>query len=68
MKKFTVEAARTTGEWLSKPVMAGEVDFEQWCKMTDTDDVHYDHFDNFDEDNHGSADGVICAIEVSWVD
>jgi len=68
MKKFTVLAARETGEWLNTPALDGDVNFDEWCKMTDTDDAHFDHFENFDESNHGSQDGVTCAIAVTWVD
>ena len=32
MKKFTVEAARTTGEWTSDPVMVGDVEKSSWDK------------------------------------
>ena len=60
MKKFTVEAARTTGEWLSEPVMGGDVEKSAWDKMTDTDDAHFDTFEQ--------VTGETCAIEVTWVD
>jgi hypothetical protein len=65
IRKFVVDAARTTGEWLESPQDTGEVvDFSEWCKMDDTDDKHFDHFENFE----GGEDGEICAIEVTWID
>lgn len=70
MQKYTVEAARTTGEWLDEPSLIGEVDKSEWDKMTDTDDLHFDTFEKFDKDEQGNepVTGETCAIEVSWVD
>lgn len=34
MKKYTVEAARTTGEWLEDPILIGEVEKSEWDKMS----------------------------------
>ena len=69
MKKFTVEAARTTGEWLSEPVMGGDVEKSAWDKMTDTDDAHYDTFEKIVDFSTNSDEGTeTCAIEVVWVD
>ncbi len=70
MKKFTVKAARNTGEWLDEPSLIGEVDKSEWDKMTDTDDLHFDTFEKFDKDEQGNAPvtGETCAIEVHWVD
>lgn len=70
MKKFTVEAARTTGEWLFDPIMVGDVDKSAWDKMDDTDDVHFDTFEHCEKDEQGNepVTGETCAIEVTWVD
>ena len=68
MKKFTVEAARTTGEWTSDPVMAGDVEKSSWDKMADTDDMHFDTFERYEKDEQGNVTGETCAIEVTWVD
>lgn len=70
MKKFTVEAARTTGEWIAEPKMVGEVEKAAWDKMTDTDDVHFDTFERYEKDEQGNepVTGETCAIEVTWVD
>jgi len=70
MKKFTVEAARTTGEWIGEPEFVGDVERTVWDKMVDTDDAHFDTFEKFDKDEQGNepVTGETCAIEVSWVE
>jgi len=38
-----VTADAETGEWISAPIDSGETTtLEDWCKMEDTDDQHFD--------------------------
>ena len=63
-RKFTVEAAASTGEWLGLPEDTGEiVNQNDWHKMSDTDTSHFDTFENFAL----SESGETCAIEITWV-
>ncbi len=71
MNKYIVNAARSTGEWLDLPLYDGEVNIDEWCAMSDTDDVHYDTYDYFNADAISLEDSVNSetrAIEVHWVD
>jgi hypothetical protein len=58
LRLFTVRADATTGEWLDSAEEIGSVEQAAHFAKVDTDDVHFDTFENGDE---------TCAVEVTFV-
>ena len=64
ISQYEVRADRETGAWLGSPELVGKVSVADWCKMHDTEDVHYDTFEKPTED---AISGETCAIAVTFV-
>lgn len=70
LKQYTVEADKNTGEWLGDPVFVGMVDESEWHAKQDTDDLHFDTYEEpiKDETDWPTGDTETRAIEVVWVE
>lgn len=64
MRQYRVYADRGTGEWLCEPEYVGEVSRAEWLAKDDTEEVHFDTYEHFEQ--AGDIDSETRAIEVVW--
>lgn len=57
VNQYTVSADKETGEWIGLPKFVGAVDLAEWHKKQDTDEAHFDTYEE---------DGETRAIQVVW--